>query len=188
MSSHPTDDQLELYALRRLPPTERDSLEDHLVICASCRDRCEEVTDFTSAMREAFKTAPAEVESRWFAWLRPKLALAGAFAALVVAIALYWTTGSHRLTAVAALQLTAMRGSDVASVEPARELDITLGDAAGAARVEILRTDGTSIWAAPYASLTIVRKELPEGDYLLRAYLPSGQMLHEYSFRIEKGK
>ncbi|MDE3196846.1 MAG: zf-HC2 domain-containing protein [Acidobacteriota bacterium] len=188
MDSHPTDDQLELYALRRLTGPENEAIEEHLLLCDPCRSSCEEVADFAIAMREALKTAPMKAESRWFGWLRPNLALAGAFAALLVAVALYWTTGSGRLATIATLQLTAMRGSEIASVQPARELDITLTDAAGASRIEIVATDGAPVWSGPYSTTIVVNKALPQGQYLLRAYRASGQMLHEYAFRIEKQK
>lgn len=188
MMSHPTDDQLELYALRRLSQADSEALEDHLLVCDACRARCEDVTDFAVAMRDALKTAPAEVERRWFGWLRPNAALVPAFAALLLALALYWNAGRGQLTAVASLQLTAMRGSEVATAEPARELDVTLPDAAAASRIEIVGADGAAVWTGANKPTIVVSQELAARDYLLRAYLPSGELLHEYTFRIQNRK
>lgn len=186
MTSHPSDDHLELYTLRRLSRPESEAVDDHLLVCDPCRTRCEEVADFAFAVRDALKTAPAEVESRWFGWLRIDFALAAAFAGLVLAVALYWTGGNSRLAPLATLQLTAMRGSVVATVGAARELDITLADAPQASKVEIVGANGAAVWSGPNADTLVIRKAIRPGDYLLRAYLPSGQLLHEYAFRIQK--
>ena len=186
MTSHPSDDHLELYTLRRLSRPENEALEDHLLVCDPCRTRSVEAADFATAMRDALKTEPAQMESRWFGWLRINFALAAAFAGLVLAITLYWTTGNTRLAPVATLQLTAMRGSDVATAAPAGELDITLTDAGDASKAEIVGSGGTAVWSGVRTSPIVVRKLLRPGDYLLRAYLPSGQLLHEYAFRIKK--
>lgn len=186
MTSHPSDDHLELYTLKRLSGPETEAVENHLLVCDSCCVRCNEAADFAIAMRDALKAAPAEMESRWFGWLRINFALAAAFAGLVLAIAVYWTNANAHLATVASLQLTALRGSELATAMPARELDITLADAAGASKVEIVEAGGAAVWSGGPAPAIVVRKPLSPGDYLLRAYLPSGQLLHEYSFRIKK--
>ena len=188
MIAHPTDDHLEHYVLRRLPKPESEAVEDHLLVCDPCRIRSEDVADFAMAMREALKTEPAQVASRWLGWFIPNFRLVAAFAGLVLAIALFWTSGRSRVVPIATLRLTAMRGGDIAAVVPSRELDITLDDATGASKVEIVAADGSPVWTSVNAPKLVLKKSLSPGDYVLRAYLPSGQLLHEYTFRIQSKK
>jgi hypothetical protein len=187
MTTHPTDDLLELYVLHRLQQPEVETVEEHLMICHPCRERSEDVAIFALAIKDALRTSPVEVEARWLGWLRPNFALAGAFAALVVTAGIYWTNTTTRLAPVATLQLTAMRGTEVASAVPAREFDFKLADSGSASQVKIVSADGRKVfWTGPNAPTVVVHKSLATGDYLLRAYLPTGVLLHEYAFRIQK--
>ena len=188
---HESDESLELYALERLSDSDVVRIEEHLLICDSCRDRLDETANFAVAMREAGKSIPAAVSPNWFAWLRPQLGFVGALAVAVLAVVLVWN-GNARLAPVASLQLNAMRGNDAASVQPARELDLTLTDAvAGAATpmVEVVDGNGAQVWSGtPEMSGSVARakvaKTLAAGDYWVRYYDSPGHMLHEYSFRV----
>ena len=188
---HESDERLELYALQRLSDSDVVSIEEHLLVCDSCRDRLDETATFAVAMREAGKTIPVTVSRDWFAWLRPQLALAGALAVALLAVVLVWN-GNGRLAPVASLQLSAMRGSDAASVQPARELDLTLTDAVagpGTPMVEVVDGNGARFWSGtPEMSGSVARakvaKALAAGDYCVRFYDSPGHMLHEYSFRV----
>jgi anti-sigma factor RsiW len=66
---HVTEDQLELYVLDRLPDSDLPQLEEHLMTCANCRDRLDEIGAFALGMREAsgLKTEP---RTDWLKWLR----------------------------------------------------------------------------------------------------------------------
>jgi anti-sigma factor RsiW len=50
---HICEDDLECYALGRLPEAQQAPLEEHLLVCADCRDRLDEWNDYTRAMRAA---------------------------------------------------------------------------------------------------------------------------------------
>ena len=50
---HATEDDLERYAMRTLPAPEVESLEEHLLICAECRDRLTATDQFVAAMKAA---------------------------------------------------------------------------------------------------------------------------------------
>lgn len=50
---HTTDEQLELYALTRLADSELALLEEHLLICASCREKLDAIAQFAAGMRDA---------------------------------------------------------------------------------------------------------------------------------------
>ena len=74
---HRTDDQLEAYALGRLGTSDQpglELLEEHLMICSTCRDRLEGVEAFASGMKDAFGSklgnSDFETDPDLFAWLR----------------------------------------------------------------------------------------------------------------------
>jgi hypothetical protein len=50
---HISEDDLERYAMQRIPGTESGPLEEHLLICLECRDRLQSAIDFVTAMRSA---------------------------------------------------------------------------------------------------------------------------------------
>jgi hypothetical protein len=68
-SIHGTDDHLELYALDRLPDSDMTGLEEHLMICATCRDRLDEIGGFALGMRDS-PGVQSEPGTNWFGWLR----------------------------------------------------------------------------------------------------------------------
>src|SRR5207253_901769 len=93
-------------------------LEEHLMVCAVCTTRLDEIEEFAVAMRQALTSEPVPAETSikdrlpWldFGWMRrPVFSIAVGFAALVLAIAVF-STGRSNLAPVAALQLTPMRG------------------------------------------------------------------------------
>ena len=53
---HQTDDQLEQYALNRLPEADLPRLEEHLLTCVACQEKLDEIGDFALGMREALTT------------------------------------------------------------------------------------------------------------------------------------
>jgi len=188
---HESDDQLELYALDRLSELEAARVEDHVILCDVCRDRLEEVGTFAFAMRDALLTQPAMADRERFGWLRswfagPRLAMAGAFAAVLLAVGIYWMGGSSRMASVASLQLTAIRGSEVQAVAAARELDLTVTDAPAEGapfRLEVVDSGGAGVWTGTGLEAK-VKTRLAPGDYFVRLYSAQGQLLHEYEFRV----
>lgn len=50
---HISEDGLERYAMQPLPDSESGPLEEHLLICESCRDRLDAEIEFVTAMRGA---------------------------------------------------------------------------------------------------------------------------------------
>ena len=59
--AHIKDDSLELYALGRVAPLEVVSIEEHLLVCPSCRGRLEGISEFAKAMREATQIIVTEL-------------------------------------------------------------------------------------------------------------------------------
>jgi hypothetical protein len=199
---HGTDDQLELYARGRLPESDLPVLEEHLMICTSCREKLDEIGDFALGMREASgagsASTPARAGSRtdWFGggWAsffrRPAFSMALAFAALVVILGVFGN-GRTNFAPNASLQLTAMRGEMPLTVA-AREFDLTLSDGpreGGPFRVEVLSAAGASVWSGlaesgPAGVQFKLMQRLAQGDYFVRLYSSSGNNLREYGFRV----
>jgi hypothetical protein len=194
---HESEDRLELYALRRLPDSEVERVENHLLICDACRDRLEDVSAFAFSMRQMLRENPViESNPRWFAWLRPGLAMAGAFAAVLLAVGVYRMSGDAHVVPVASLQLTALRGSEVRTVIRARELDLAFTDAPASSRLDIVDVNNVTVWTgtlrsgarrveATFAQAKITQVLSP-GDYFARVYTGAGQPLHEYQFTVAK--
>ena len=189
---HGTDEQLEAYILGRLSDSEEEVFEEHLLVCATCRTAVDQQLVFVSGMKEAL--ADAKPQRDWLAWLRPvfapRFAMAGALAAVVVAAGLYFVAGDHTHYApVAALQLTAIRGVTPA-VEPAREIDLTLNSfptMGGPFKVEVVDANGGNIWTGTTSTPSVaIHEKFHPGSYFVRLYTSSGDLLHEYGFRVEQ--
>jgi anti-sigma factor RsiW len=54
---HIDEDDLELYALGRLAQAQAAPVEEHLLVCETCRARLAEWDGYTRAMREAMRRA-----------------------------------------------------------------------------------------------------------------------------------
>ncbi len=196
LNFHGTEEQLEQYALGRLAGADLISLEEHLLLCDACQVRLDETGPFAIGMREALSlepaAAPAVTPKDWFAWLRrPVFAMAIAGAVALIAIVAVVSTGKTKVAPTAMLQLTAIRG-EMPATSPAREYDLTFADApraAGPFRVEVVNGSGEPVWrgsagANSAAAEVRIDKALKQGDYFVRLYAATGQLLHEYGFRI----
>jgi hypothetical protein len=193
---HESEDRLELYALRRLPDSEVEHVENHLLVCDACREHLEEVSAFAFSMRETLKGNPViesvvKSNARWFEWLTPRLGMAGAFAAILLAVGIYWISRDAHILPVASLQLTALRGSEVKAVVRARELDLAFTDALAASRVDIVDGGGATVWTGtlrPGAGRVEAKisQVFSPGDYFARVYTAAGQPPQEYQFKVMK--
>jgi hypothetical protein len=195
LNFHGTEEQLEQYALGRLAGADLISLEEHLLLCDACQVRLDEIGPFAIGMREALSLQPAVAPSAtskdWFAWLRrPVFAMAIAGAVALIAIVAVVSTGRTKLTPVAALQLTSIRG-EMQATSPAREYDLTLADAPPAGspfRVDVVNGNGEAVWkGSADGNITAgvkIQQALQPGDYFVRLYSPSGSLVHEYGFRV----
>jgi hypothetical protein len=198
LTSHGTDEELEHYALGRLPNSALSVLETHLIACDGCRQRLDHIAHFALAMREVLSTQPepATAARKWFPFLRrpafPMALGSLAFAALVV-IAFAISGGRTSFVPVATLQLSAMRG-EMQSAAPTREMDITLLDvpqAGGPFPVELVDDTGKALWfgiavaSSRGAAEIKMRQTFESGDYFLRLYSADRRVIHEYGFRVK---
>jgi hypothetical protein len=200
---HGTEDQLELYALGRLQDSDLPRLEEHLLVCTTCREKLKGTEDFALGMREAHGTGVQAVASQnaspqtgrmWWGlasfFRRPAFSMSLAFVALLVVVGVF-SNGRTKFAPSASLQLTAMRGEMPITVA-AREFDVTLSDGprdGGPFRIEVLNAMGASVWGGLAASGPAgvqfkLTQRFPQGDYFVRLYSVSGKVLREYGFRI----
>ncbi len=199
---HGTDDQLEAYALGHLAASDQSGLElleEHLMICSTCRDRLDGVEAFTSGMKDAFGPNSAIAISKQaplFAWLPwPRVSIALAFLALAAIISIF-SRDQTQFVPVANLQLSATRG-EMAVTVPARELDLTLLNAPTEGqtfRALIVNATGRTVWSGQArqekdvaGSLQVkAQQRFESGEYFLRLYAASGDVVREYGFRIRQ--
>lgn len=195
---HGTDEQLELYALGRLPESEHALLEEHLLVCASCREKLDGIGDFALSMRAAGSqtVSPAvgakTLSPQWSAFFRrPAVSMGLAFALLLLVLGIF-SIGRKELPPSATLQLTAVRGAMPATVA-ARSYDLLVTDAprdGGPFRIELVNTAGGNVWsglvAAGSSGIDVkVPQPLAQGDYFMRLISADGKTLREYGFRVK---
>src|SRR5947207_3251573 len=105
---HQSEEQLELYSFGRLSEPDVAAVEEHLLVCASCRARLDEGEVFALALRQAIASEPVTAARKErFAWLRrpamPWLWASG-FVALMLAAGLWWNSGRRTIAPLASLQ------------------------------------------------------------------------------------
>lgn len=200
LRSHPSDDELEQYSLGRLGDDQAAPLEEHLLLCEACRRRVEEFDEFVAVMRAALRETRGEQPARarplallrWLAAV-PKPAWAGAMAALLAAVLLIprWQQAPVEPYAV---QLEALRAVSSAEAPAGRPLVLTV-DFTGLElgrdyRVELVDAFGAGVWKGsvrPAAERTSVAlgRGLGRGQYWVRIFEPSGELLREFGLAVK---
>lgn len=186
---HGTKDQFELYALDRLADSEFIRLEEHLIVCATCRRSFEEIEGYVSGMREALM-ADAESGRDMLGWLRrPGVSMALGLI-MLIGVMVVLSRKPVEMLPSATLDLPAPGGK--ATAPPTRELDVTVNDAlrdSGPFRVEVINPAGQPVWSGlaalgPVGVDIKVQQRMTPGDYFLRIYSVGGEKLQEYGFHI----
>jgi hypothetical protein len=199
MAVHPTPEELESYLYGRIGPQRTDEVEEHLLICALCREEC----CHAEAERLAFRDAAAELERdavlrplrpvagrRWLLWRVPVFAAAAVFGVVLTAI----TAMRHTPVGVSEVSLVAMRG--IAETAVARRgtalrlhLDTTSLEPAERYRVELVDARGSALWSAdmkPDAAGVAVSidKAISAGRYWVRLNSTAGEPLREFQLDV----
>lgn len=198
--AHPEEDVLERYAMNRLGEPALGALEEHLLLCESCQERLDEVTEYVGVVREATANAAVAVpaEAAWRRWLRldwlpmPVPAMAGV--ALVVAAMFLWqpwqTTkpAEWRTVELATLRGEAAGQKGVAGFALHLRLDVA-GVEAGGATAQVVTATGSSVTELP-VTLAGGKAELryaaglKAGQYWVRLK-QGGETIREYSLVVE---
>src|SRR5215471_12060191 len=112
-----TADDLERYAMGKTSAEETEQIEEHLLICESCRDRLEETREFTAAMQSA--SAKVRLQDR-----RKAVPMIATAAGIVVAICVAFLLWPGSRQAPFALNLIATRGAGEVRIPAGRPLEI----------------------------------------------------------------
>ncbi len=198
---HPTEDELERFAMKRSEESELDEVEGHLLGCQNCLDRVLELESFVQAFRTAIpvlreEQSFAEAKVRrgtwlgWFSVAIPKWSWAPALAALVVAVVLLPVLRRPQSTFDATL--SAARGVEIGPLlPPATSIRLHL-DAmdlpAAAVQVELVDGEGHPVWSgsssAQAGRVTVETPRLKTGTYFARLYpLHDGHADPNHPFR-----
>jgi len=197
--THPEEEILERFAMKRLDEPQLAEFEEHLLLCEHCQNRLDEVTEYAAVAREAAEnvaTAPVKETSRrkWGSldWLpMPAPALAAAFIVLIAI--LVWQP--WRVTAPGewrTVELATLRGAREASTAAAGfslhlRLDVSGLDAGGASAA-IVNASGAVLAETP-VSLVDGKAELnyaaglAAGQYWVRLK-KAGETVREYSLAV----
>lgn len=189
--SHVDPEDLEKYAMHRTPELETARIEEHLLLCDTCRDDLDRTTAYTGAMQAAASTWRQQPEPRqsWWnvSWLVP--ALAGLILLLAGAGVL---SKFNRALPPLAVSLVATRGDATGASAPSgRPLsltpDLTGLPAASSYRLEIVDAEGRRTWQGSFGPehATLAVPAHRKGLHFVRIYSSSGELLREYGLDIK---
>jgi len=197
---HLEEVELEQYSMGDLPEARLEAFEGHFLLCDACQDRLLEMECYVNAMRSAspkVRPAPTSVWSNLLLNLwPPRPAWVAAFALSVVALITgIWLATPVGRVEMAAVTLQASRGSEpsvaIAPAGKALMLKIALAELPFSSwyRLEVVDGSGNRLWEAvarPHngAIEEPMTKPLATGQYFARLYLPSGQLLREFSLGV----
>lgn len=212
--SHPSEETLELYALKRLPGDQVAPVEDHLLLCPQCQEALAESEEFVSLMRAALREPVARsartAVPRWASGtiarfprlhVPPRAAWGLALAVVcLLAVSVPWRSALAPDPArdPAPVMLSSFRGSQAMSTAhgPARTpLDLGIEAAylqAGEdCRIEIVHADGSPAWngqAVPADTGELharVPGRLSAGTYWVRLYRAGSELVQEFGLELD---
>jgi len=190
-NSHAAEELLEQYSAGSLPETEVARVEEHLLICETCRERLVSIDDWVRSLRRASALLDREPQGlrqrlRWPRWAP---ALAAALVLVCAGVALEWNHGSGVTPLAVALEAT--RGETAVQVPAGRPLLIQPGLAGlpqfSEYRLDIVDTLGKRVRQATFAPEQRAGAIVPgiaSGIYFVRLYNPAGQLLREYALKV----
>ena len=195
-NQHVKEADLESYSMHALSQEASARVEQHLLICETCRGRLTEADEYAAAMKDAARDLPRQtsVRNEWlWRWRWPRLMPAfAAVAAIAIAVVALPLT-RHAEPAPFAVSLRAMRGPQTQAQAPSRrplalQLDLTGLAASPSYRIEMVDQSGNRVWqsaiANPAAAASITAPPQKRGMYFVRVALPSGETLREYGLEI----
>ena len=191
-SRHVPDEELERYSLAGAAGEEFARLEEHLLICESCRARLEEYDLVARSMAGAAarwrSEHPRSEPKRWP--LAPLLLSAAAILLLALGALRINQGGAENHGQAVAIALSTTRGAaprahapalrpldlqpDVTGVAPSLHYDLEVVDRVGG-KVARVQTDGHTASRIP---------GLQAGLYFVRLYSPAGDLLREYALSV----
>ena len=202
LHSHPPEEVLERYGMRRLPEAECEQVEQHILFCKPCLTLLEESGHWVSLMKaaalpEGGLRKPAPIWKHWMEAVSgslagfPRPALAGGFAALLVVLitpAVLPTRPPPRVAQTSTVKLTAIRGNvlDV-TVKAGVSFEIEVDDSGGLpGTITVVNADGKKIWNGPLQGNRAKIPALAPGSYWVRLFsVQSGEQTKEYGLSAQ---
>jgi hypothetical protein len=202
--SHPSETVWEEYSFGRLSNQEVAALEEHLLVCETCRTSLEELTEYIRLMKAGTATLattpPERLARSWRQFRRsasqPLNRVVWITGLAAIGVAAWLPHVPVPSAAPSVVNLASFRGVDAAVARaPARKplnLYIDAGDvpAAPEYRMVVVTASGEQVWAGrPKVSGGMLSVMLPRGlksgPYWVRLYSPESKILAEYSLRLE---
>lgn len=187
--SHLPEELIERYAMKRATENEEEQVEEHLLICGSCREALVEAESWVPLMKQALPAVAsaqplaAGIEWRFPTWRSPVWGLgAAALAAVLIAVPSYEAFRQNEPISVA---LEAYRGAEApVEVPAATPLEIRFAGAEGAARMSVVRaSDGGVAWEGPAAGVRV--SPLAKGQYWVRLFAADGRQTKEAGLLVK---
>lgn len=194
---HASDDALERYAMGRSPEPELAELEEHLLVCESCRKRLAFEDSIRQRVRDGGAILQQPRDIIW--WPFPKLAWAWAAGLVAVGLAVLagfgWQSIRRAQGTPAVILLQTTRGTeDPTPAAPAGRpltvvLDLTGLQQFAGYKLEIVRAAGRPVFEANPAPQgnklqATLSRGLPAGAYFVRVYSPTRELLREYTLLV----
>ena len=199
MIDHADEGQLERYSLGALGETDLARVEEHLLICESCRERLQETDVYTAAMRGAAQSLRLEAQFRarqparsWFPLWSDALAVGLALLAFILAWG-PWAIHKAANAPPVAVLLETTRDSRTQTAPVSRPLlltaDLTQLASYPAYRLEVVDAAGRRVLGSPptpgSGKLSLpIPGGLARGAYYVRLYAASGELLREFGLRV----
>jgi len=193
IGNHWDEARLEAYSMGRLPEEEIAPLEEHLLLCDTCRQRLQESEKAIRLIRYAAERSRMEPEPEprrgMFPWLIP--ALAAAVVVLVVGLTLRPTRQGAPVPA--AINLEATRGGGLVAQIPAGKpllLKPNLDGLPGSPEYHLQIRDrtGKRVWQGNFKPPTVAAAGQPPGIYFVELYSLPGTLLREYAMEAKAGQ
>jgi predicted anti-sigma-YlaC factor YlaD len=180
IDGHLEEEEIERYSLAASAEPEISLVEEHLLLCPSCRKKVEDSDAYVGSMQHAAAQIRSE-EKRAPLWA----GMAFLLAAAVLLAGVILIRGNAPVPF--AVSLAATRGVGIEAQAPAGvplalKLDLTGLPASASYRVEMVDRLGKPVWAGAFPGPPA--KASPAGIYFVRLYSPSGDLLREYGLEI----
>jgi hypothetical protein len=201
---HPTEEALERFVLNHADEKELEIVETHILACASCVTRLEDLELQITATKLALQQVRSEQLAKqatkktasWKTWATvPGLSLAGGLAALTLGVLLVPQFAQKQPADVA---LSAYRGLENFTVPEGRPLHISLNANDlnnGPVAVELLNESGRKLWQGSSSiqgdKVEVSVPQISErGTHFLRLYASKsgqteGDLLREFAFQVK---
>jgi hypothetical protein len=190
---HVEEEELELYSTSTMNEAQSAAVEEHLLVCANCRARLDEMDSFVRGVRAAGKKirGTSGLRERVRAHPRVMLACAAGVAFTVGPLLVNRISVSPAETAPRPVTLEATRGAKGTAEAPAGASLMLEPDLSGLPvldrySLEMVDATGAAVWQGEMAAKSprVIAAGQKGGLYFVRIFSPSRQLLREYGLRI----